>query len=209
MVYAYIVSVTRMQSAPSWKYFFLLLGAIVFVAVFSGGIFLWQSGVPVRYVLFGAPTPTPTAAYLNTIERGGPVAKSITRSTIEYWLYGHIVSIDTEDSQGLHGQFIFEADPLKNSIPIIILNHEQVYKLLVYSQGFGQQSMLNQSDAATLRKTILETTSTVELRVPFSKTQVSKAQVALMNTFDVVNQGDWTRLSKTTLLVDSVGIEKP
>jgi hypothetical protein len=195
-----------MNQVSTWKYVLLAVAAMVIVIV----VILLQVSTQYHIPSFSPVllTPTPTPTYLNTIHRGGAVAKTIGSTTIDYWLYGHIVSVGAEDTQGLHGQFVFQGDPISNAVPIVIINHQQIYKLLVYAQGFGQQSLLNMLNSASMKQTIIQTTSTMELRVQFSKTNVSPLDITLMNSLESVNQGDWSKLTKTTLLVDSVGVSK-
>lgn len=137
----------------------------------------------------------------------GPAKKTLEETSIDYWLYGKIVEVVSEDSDGLHMLFDLDGDPTGTRIPITIRWMDGWYKLLIYHKDFTQPYEITRPDGKTLRKEIADAPM-VELRAQFLRSDITKEASDLMYQIEAANRGDWTHLPTSEFRADSVGVVK-
>ncbi len=190
-----------------WVLIATYAGIVILVLASSVLFFYWRPGGGTKGTT-GVPSATTTPQQTTPQSTQKPVIKSAGPITIDYRLYGRIGSIDNEDNQGLHVGFIFDGDTLKTRIPVVVRYHEQGYKLFTYEQNFGPTYSLRSVDGPSFRQLVVVGKPLVELRVQFSKSNLSQDNVNAMRALEAVSQGSWGALPRSELVADSVGIVK-
>lgn len=180
----------------------LMVGAFVAVAV---GTAVYVSSISIKpnkkvsipFVPL-SPTPKPPEDPIHH------VLKTVEGDTTFVWLYGKVVSIDSDDAIGLHLVFTLDGDPFSTRLSVIVLPTESGYMVYQYTNDFRQDFSKTIMTSAQIKKIVLSPKTLTELRIPFKR--IDPSEDITIAALESANKGIWQNLPvNTTLYAESIG----
>jgi len=153
--------------------------------------------------------PTPTPQMFPREQLGQKrVIRTMTQGAIYLWMYGKVKTIEQVDANGILATVILDGDPLQNNLHILLATDEGMYKIYWYDSEFGGSYKLQLVDEKTARALLTDSTK-LQYRISYPREFLSDEDKKNMAILEGPNGGNWSALSKTSILKsDILGVIK-
>ncbi|MBP9814088.1 hypothetical protein KBC80_02740 [Candidatus Woesebacteria bacterium] len=136
-----------------------------------------------------------------------PIVKTVSEKTIEYRMYGRVVQVNKETSDGITVTFVLDADPVQTVLAGFVRPQEKEYKLVRYDANFEQKLALDRVSGAELTVQALSSPRSLEFGLIFPKAGLSADDESRMRDLDSIIRGNWKSLPTHRLMISFIGVK--